>query len=134
MHILLIIAVHGFLNNLMLDYGPSSLLINITSKQQCVESLMTLNKNHSYTQKLYDNLKLNWTAFWIMWFLSQGKSLILRMVWVVVLWLNGGLWSLILTDQPYIQISMFGNPYGLQQKSSLLFILSHMIVCLWTDI
>ena len=35
---------------------------------------------------------------------------------VRLLWLNSGVWSLLLTDQPYIQIAMFGNPYDLGQK------------------
>ena len=30
---------------------------------------------------------------------------------------NAGLWSIILTDQPYIQTAMFGKPYDLEQKS-----------------
>ena len=46
------------------------LTINLTYKHQCLEDTMTLNKNHSYNRKVYNYLKLNWRAFWIIVFLS----------------------------------------------------------------
>ena len=76
---------------------------------------MTLKKSHLHT-KSDGYFEIRFLRILNYFVYQADKSFILWMIQIVFLWLNDFIWSIIVTDQPYIKISIFGKPYNLEIK------------------